>query len=110
MAATWKVAQLERKTASPANGVIVVHWRCEDKETVGEGDSAVDHYGSAYGSVSFVPDSSKSDYITWSKLTEEDCIAWVKASEDVDVDEIEKSIAAQITESKTPTSKTGVPW
>tara|TARA_B100001057_G_scaffold225210_1_gene225509 strand:- start:454 stop:789 length:336 start_codon:yes stop_codon:yes gene_type:complete len=110
MAATWKVVELERKTSSPANGVTVVHWRCEDVETVGEGDSAVDHFGSSYGTASFTPDSSKSDYITWSKITEEDCINWVKASESVDADAIEASVAAQIAESKAPLTKTGVPW
>ena len=110
MAVTWKVVELERKTASPANGVTVVHWRAEDVETIGEGESAVNHYGSSYGTASFTPDSSKSDFITWSKLTEEDCISWVKASEGIDVDAIEASIAAQITESKTPATKTGVPW
>ena len=111
MAVTWKIVQLERNSKAPnKDGVIVAHWECTDSETVGTGDSAVNHYGRMYGSISFKPDSTKEGYIKWSDLTEEDCIRWIHESEQVNKDEIEASVAAEIAESKAPTVTTGIPW
>ena len=111
MAATWKIVQLERNSKAPnKDGVIVAHWDCTDSETVGTGDDAVDHYGRMYGSISWAPDSTKEGYIKWSDLTEADVIGWVHASEDVDKDAIEASVAAQIAESKAPKVTMGMPW
>ena len=43
--------------------------------------------------------------------TESDAVAWAKAAIGADeVTAIETSIAAQITEAKTPTVTAGVPW
>jgi len=85
MAVVWNVVALDRApTEGSLSDVIkTVHWTASDSETVGSGDSAVTHTGSSYGSVSLGADQ---------------------------VTSIETGIAAQITESKTPTSKTGVPW
>ena len=111
MAATWKIVELERNTKAPnKDGIIVAHWRCEDSETVGSGESEVTHYGSAYGTCSWQPDSSKEGYIKYADLTEADVIGWIHASEQVDKDEIEASVAAQIAESKAPKVTMGVPW
>ena len=111
MAATWKIVQLERNSKAPnKDGVIVAHWECTDSETVGTGDSAVNHYGRMYGSISWTPDSTKEGYIKWSDLTEADVIGWVQESEQVDKDETEASVAAQIAESKAPAVTMGVPW
>tara|TARA_R100000654_G_scaffold45182_2_gene71332 strand:- start:4911 stop:5249 length:339 start_codon:yes stop_codon:yes gene_type:complete len=111
MAATWKIVELERNTKAPnKDGIIVAHWRCEDSETVGSGESEVTHYGSAYGTCSWQPDSSKEGYIKYADLTEADVIGWLHASEDVDKDAIEASVAAQIAESKAPKVTMGVPW
>ncbi len=111
MAATWKIVELERNTKAPnKDGVIVAHWRCEDSEVVGTGDSAVTHYGSSYGTCSWTPDSSKEGYIKYADLTEADVIGWIHASEQVDKDETEASVAAQIAESKAPAVTMGVPW
>ena len=52
------------------------------------------HHSTAYGSI-----------------TEADAIAWAKAAIGSDeVTAIETGIAAQITEAKTPTTASGVPW
>ena len=111
MAATWKISELERNSKAPnKDGVIVAHWRCEDSEVVGTGDSAVTHYGSSYGTCSWTPDSTKEDYVKYADLTEEIVIGWVKASESISADDIEASIAAQIADSKAPKITTGVPW
>jgi len=46
-----------------------------------------------------------------SAVSKDNAVAWAKAALGSDqVTSIETGIAAQITESKTPTSKTGVPW
>ena len=111
MAATWKIVELERNSNDPnKDGIIVAHWRCEDSEIVGSGESEVLHHGSSYGTCSWEADSSKEGYIEFSILTEEDVIGWIKASESVSADDIEASVAAQIAESKAPATTTGVPW
>ena len=111
MAATWKIVELERNTKAPnKDGILTAHWRVEDSETVGSGESEVTHYGSAYGTCSWQPDSSKEGYIKYADLTEADVIGWIHASEQVDKDETEASVAAQIAESKAPKVTMGVPW
>ena len=105
MAVTWTIVTLERNTD---DGVVVAHWRASDSEVVGSGDGAITHSGSSYGACSFTPDPSAEDYIAYDSLTEDTVIGWVKA--DVDADEIEAGIAAQIADSKAPALTEGVPW
>jgi len=109
MAVTWKVIQTERETTN--NGITVCHWTAIDSETVGSGDSAVVHTGSSYGSCGFTPDHTDGGFTAYADVTEVNAVAWVKASLGADqVSSIEDGIAAQITESKTPTNASGVPW
>ena len=111
MAATSKIVELERNSKAPnKDGIIVAHWRVEDSETTGSGESEVIHYGSSYGTCSWTPDSSKEGYIKYADVTETDVIGWVHASESINKDEIEASVASQIAESKSPKVSTGVPW
>ena len=109
MAVTWSVIQTERETTN--DGITVCHWTATDSETVGSGDSAVTHMGNNYGSCSYTPDHTASDFTAYAEVTEANAVAWVKASLGSDeVTRIETAIAAQITEAKTPTSAAGVPW
>ncbi len=49
--------------------------------------------------------------MSYSDIKESDAIAWAKAAIGADeVTAIETSITAQITEAKTPTTASGVPW
>ena len=112
MAVVWKVSALDRTPTegSLADVVKIVHWTASDSETVGSGDSAVTHTGSSYGSVGLKAADSE-DFKAYASVTEANAIAWAKDAIGSDeVTAVETSIAAQITESKTPTSKTGVPW
>jgi hypothetical protein len=106
MAVTWTIAQLERNT--DGNGVVVAHWRASDSEVVGTGDDAVTHSGSSYGTISFTPDADAEGYVAYEDLTEKTVIGWVVA--ELDIESIEASIAAQISESKEPVTAAGVPW
>ena len=112
MAVTWKVASLDR---SPTEGslsdvVKTVHWTASESETVGSGDSAVTHTGSSYGSIGLGA-ADAGDFTAYASVSKDNAVAWAKAALGSDqVTSIETGIAAQITESKTPTSKTGVPW
>ena len=112
MAVTWKIASLDR---SPTEGslsdvVKTVHWTASDSETVGSGDSAVTHTGSSYGSVGLGA-ADAGNFTAYASVSKDNAVAWAKAALGSDqVTSIETGIAAQITESKTPTSKTGVPW
>ena len=109
MAVTWTVIQTERETTN--DGITACHWSATDSETVGSGDSAVLHYGSSYGSCGFTPDHTAEGFTAFASVTEANAIAWVKVSMGADqVAAVEAGIAAQITESKTPTNASGVPW
>jgi len=108
MAVTWDVVILDvtKTVGSLSDVVTTVHWRASDSETV----SGVVHSGSAYGSVGLAaPDSGS--FTAYADITKDNAIAWAKAAIGSDkVTAIETGIAAQITESKTPTTTSGVPW
>ena len=104
MAVTWDVVNLDAtKTVGSLSDVITtVHWTASDADG--------DHTGSAYGSVGLAAADSGS-FTAYASVTKENAIAWAKAALGSDqVTSIETGIAAQITESKTPTVTSGVPW
>ena len=108
MAVTWSVVSLDStKTVGSLSDVVTeIHWTASDSETVGENT----YTGSSYGSVNLdEPDSSS--FIAYADIKESDAVAWTKAKLGADeVSAIETGIAGQITEAKTPTTSTGVPW
>ena len=104
MAVTWNVVQLDAtKTVGSLSDVVTnVHWTASDKDG--------DHTGSSYGSIGLADADSKS-FTAYKDIKKTDAIAWAKAALGSDeVTAIETRIAAQITESKTPTATAGVPW
>ncbi len=108
MAVTWKVVACDyAKSLNSKTDVITnVHWEATDSETV----SGKVHGGRRYGAVA-LDTSDLSSFIAWADVTEANAVGWVKASLGSDeVTAIETGVAAQITESKTPTSGTGTPW
>ena len=112
MAVTLDVVALDKtKTVGSLSDVVTtVDWTASDSETVGSGDSAVVHTGSAYGSVGLAAADSGS-FTAYADITKDNAIAWAKAAIGSDeVTAIETGIANQITESKTPTKTSGVPW
>ena len=112
MAVTWDVSALDatKTVGSLSDVVTTVHWRASDSETVGSGDSAIVHSGSAYGTVALAEADSGS-FTAYADITKDNAIAWAKAALGSDeVTAIETRIAGQITESKTPTVTSGVPW
>ena len=112
MAVTWNVVSMDstKTVGSLSDVVTTVHWTAGDSETVGSGDSAVIHNGFRYGTVGLAGADSKS-FTAYKDITKDSAIAWAKAALGSDeVTAIETSIAAQITESKTPTVSSGVPW
>jgi hypothetical protein len=109
MAVTWEISALERNSSD--DGVIVAHWRAYAGEIVGEGEDAVTHAGSSYGTCGFTPDSSADGYTAYADITEEQAIGWVKDSMGEEaVTAVEDSIAAQIADSKAPSVAVGTPW
>ena len=112
MAATWSIVTLDRVLSldSKEDVVTTVHWEVTDSEDVGSGDDAVTHTARRYGSVS-LDTSDLSSFTAYADITEVNAIAWVKAALGADqVAVYEKAVADQITESKTPTEISGVPW
>ena len=108
MAVTWHIKNMEAtKTVGSLSDVVhTVHWTATDKEFV----ETIGHFGHRYGSIELAaPDSSS--FTAYDSLTEDTIIGWVKTSIGTEgVTEIENQVAAQITESKTPTEISGVPW
>jgi len=104
MAVTWNVVSLDatKTVGSLSDVVTTVHWTTSDADG--------DHTGSSYGSVGLAEADSGS-FTAYASITKDNAVAWAKAALGADeVTRIETSIAAQITESKTPTKTTGVPW
>ena len=104
MAVTWDVVSLDatKTVGSLSDVVTTVHWTANDAD--GE------HIGSSYGSVGLAEADSGS-FTAYKDITKDNAVAWAKAALGADeVTAIETNIAAQITESKTPTTTTGVPW
>jgi hypothetical protein len=95
MNVTYKIDNLERQASDDL--VIVAHWRVD----------AVDgeHTAGAYGSVGFTRGDS---FIPFEELTEAQVVEWVKAQ--LDVAEIEASLAGQIDKQKNPVTAHGLPW
>ena len=104
MAVTWDVVALDatKTVGSLSDVVTTVHWTASDADG--------DHTGSSYGSVGLAePDSGS--FTAYADIPKANAIAWAKAALGSDeVTAIEIGIAAQITESKTPTRTSGVPW
>ena len=104
MAVTWNVVALDatKTVGSLSDVVTTVHWTASDSDG--------DHSGSSYGAVGLAEADSGS-FTAYADITKETAVAWAKAALGADqVTAIETSIAAQITESKTPTRFTGTPW
>ena len=100
--ATWTIANLERNVAD--GGVTVAHWRVTESETVGDDTFTA----SAYGTCSFTPDASASDFVAYDDLTEEVVMGWVHA--EVDQSATEAALTANIEGQKNPVSADGMPW
>ena len=108
MAVTWSVGCLDstNTVGSLSDVVTTVHWTASDSETVGENT----YTGSSYGSIGLA-EADSSSFTAYADIKESDAVAWAKAAIGADqVTAIETNIAGQITEAKTPTTSTGVPW
>ena len=104
MAVTWNVVSLDstKTVGSLSDVVTTVHWTASDVDG--------QHTGSSYGSVGLAEAQSES-FTAYKDITKDNAIAWAKAALGSDeVTAIETKITAQITESKTPTVSSGVPW
>jgi hypothetical protein len=112
MTATWSITNLNRQVSldDKVDVVTTVHWELAVSETLGSGDDEVTHTSRVFGSVG-LDTSDLSSFTAYADITEANAIAWAKEALGEDqVTAYEKSVADQITESKTPTTKTGKPF
>lgn len=103
MSHVWSVTDLSYTVSSGGrtNVVGTVHWRV----TKTEGD----HIVSAYGSCGLAEPGDT--FIEWTNITEENAIAWAKATlGDEEVAGLEANLDAQLAEKVTPTVGSGRPW
>ena len=92
--ATWKIVQLDRKTAD--GFVTTAHWTV----TATDGD----YSAGAYGACGFDGELTT----PYESLTKEQVLGWVWQT--VNKEETEQTLAGQIEAKKNPVSATGVPW
>ena len=92
--ATWKIVQLDRKTAD--GFVTTAHWTV----TATDGDFSA----SAYGTCGFDGELTT----PYENLTEAQVLEWVWVS--LDKAATEENLAAQIEAQKNPVTATGTPW
>ena len=107
MAVTWSIAALDAtKTVGSLSDVVTnVHWTANDSETVGSGDSAVVHSGSASGTLGLAAADSKS-FIAYTDIKETDVITWVKTALGSDgVAAVEAAIDTALTPATTAVGK-----
>jgi hypothetical protein len=102
MAVTWTITNMEYTNDSD-KGVVHAAWSASDSDG--------DHTGTVSGMESYTPDSSASGYIAYDSLTNAKVASWVKATLGSDeVTRVGEKIAAQIAESKTPSTAWGKPF
>ena len=105
-AATWDIAQLERKLPDgdtcPDGAVYTVHYTVSLEEN---GETA-----SAYGSVG-LSDPDPDSFTPFSELTKQEVLNWVFEALGPDqVVSIQKGLYQQIQQKLQPTTATGTPW
>ena len=108
MAVTWGVVSLDstKTVGSLSDVVTTVHWIASDSETVGENT----YTGCSYGAVDLA-EADSSSFTAYADIKESDAVTWAKAALGADgVTGVETGIATQISEAKTPTKTSGVPW
>lgn len=103
---TWSIPTVERVIAD--GGINVAHWRCTAEETMGEGEDAVTHIATSYGTVGFTPDATAEGFIPYESVTEATVISWVHA--EVDQADTETRLQDQIEAKKAPLTASGTPW
>ena len=91
---TWKISQMDRKTAD--GFVTTAHWICSGQD--GE------FTGSVYASCGFEGELS----VPYEQLTEATVLGWVWQK--VDKEATEAAVAAQIEAQKNPVQVSGLPW
>lgn len=102
MAVTWNITNLEYTNDSD-KGVVHAAWSAS--ETDG------DHTGTVSGMESYTPDASAEGYVAWDSLDEATVAGWIKTTLGSDeVTRVEAKVAAQIAESKAPSTSWGVAW
>jgi hypothetical protein len=102
MALTWNITNLEYTNDSD-KGVVHAAWSASDSDG--------DHTGTVSGMESYTPDSSAEGYVAWDSLDEATVAGWIKTTLGSDeVTRVEAKIAAQIAESKAPSTSWGVAW
>ena len=107
MTVSWKIINADRYVEKDgrADQINKIHFDVYNSETV----DGVTHSGRYYGAVE-CPDPV-GDFIAYADVTEENCLAWVKSligSQGIKA--AEDSIALQISLSKNPVKKTGLPF
>lgn len=102
MAVTWNITNLEYTNDSD-KGVVHAAWSASDSDG--------DYTGTVSGMESYTPDASSEGYVAWDSLDEATVAGWIKTTLGSDeVTRVEAKIAAQIAESKAPSTSWGVAW
>jgi hypothetical protein len=108
MAVTWNVLGIRKLATegSLSNVCKFIDWECKDSETVD--DKLLRGYVCSDVVLSAADSSS---FVAYADITSDMAVTWVKNILGTEkVAKIEAEVTRQITEQKTPTYTTGVPW
>lgn len=98
---TWKIAQLERLTAT--GEIQTIHYTIDAEDGVA-------YRAGAYGSIGLDP-ADPDAMIPFADVTEQQCIEWLKAKlGDEAVTNVETALQAQLDEQRAPSKAQGLPW
>lgn len=99
---TWKIIEVRSSIAD--GGIDLIEWECEATESI----SGVTYVRKQYGKLENLSyDSSSSDFIPYSSVSEDNCLSWIWAN-GVNRTEIESEMQNRITK-KVSTTR-GLPW
>jgi hypothetical protein len=97
---TWAIANMDRQLHDGA--VTTIHW------TLSAHDGT--YSAGAYGSIG-LPEPDPDAMIPFADLSEETCVAWVKAQfGEEKVAEIEAALQGQLDQQRQPVTGQGLPW
>jgi hypothetical protein len=95
---TWTITTCEHEVSN--GGITVAHWNVIAVDG--------DYSARAYGTCGFTPDPQSETFKPYDQVTQEEVLGWVFGQ--LDKDEIEAQLLAQIEVAKNPTTISGTPW
>ena len=103
MKITWEISSTEFEKLTGA--ILKAHWLVNVEDSVGDEQR---YSAQSSGIATFMVDTESPNFIPYDQITKSNVLNWVW--EEINKDEVEAHLAAQIEAQKNPTTATGTPW